>query len=205
MAEQATTTEDATTTTTTEGAPASEAATTTAPEGSSTDKTVTFSQEKLDRIIASRVAEERSKFSDYDDLKAARDELATLKQANESESERVQRERDEAKAEADRNAQTVAEKDAENLRLRVALETKLPAELIDRLRGDTEDAIREDAAKLLELVKPGSAPSFDGGARKPTDDGKTWTRDEVRALVRSDPEKFNALVESGDIPTDALA
>ena len=52
---------------------------------------------------------------------------------------------------------------AENLRLRVAIEKKLPAELIDRLRGGTQEEMAADADKLLELVAP--TPSLDGGVR----------------------------------------
>lgn len=42
----------------------------------------------------------------------------------------------------------------ELLRLRVAVETKLPANLAERLQGTTEDELRADAAELLKLVAP---------------------------------------------------
>jgi hypothetical protein len=62
---------------------------------------------------------------------------------------------------------------AENLRLRVALEKKLPAELIDRLKGNTLEEITADADELLKLVKPTDANDFDGGARQPAPEPKT--------------------------------
>jgi hypothetical protein len=52
----------------------------------------------------------------------------------------------------------LAELEPENLRLRVALETGLPAELIDRLKGDDEDELKADAESLLKLVVPDGDP-----------------------------------------------
>lgn len=63
---------------------------------------------------------------------------------------------------------------AENLRLRVALDKKLPSELIDRLQGSTQEEIEADADKLLELVKTDTPPpTMDGGTREPAPDPKT--------------------------------
>jgi hypothetical protein len=64
---------------------------------------------------------------------------------------------------------------AENIRLRVAIDKKIPADLIDRLRGDTQEELDADAEKLLSLVnKSGDEnPDFDGGAREPAPDPKT--------------------------------
>lgn len=64
------------------------------------------------------------------------------------------------------NAKSLA---AENLRLRVALDKKLPPELIDRLKGDSQEEIEADAAELLKLVKPSEATDFGGGARDSTE------------------------------------
>lgn len=62
--------------------------------------------------------------------------------------------------------------EAQNLRLRVALEKKLPAELIDRLKGDSKEEIETDAEQLLKLVKPAETTDFDGGARTPAPEQK---------------------------------
>lgn len=58
----------------------------------------------------------------------------------------------------------------ENLRLRVGMQKQLPAELVDRLRGDDLDEMLEDADRLIALVKP-TAPQRpqgrgDGGTGK---------------------------------------
>lgn len=48
--------------------------------------------------------------------------------------------------------------EAENLRLRVGAKHGLPAALIDRLQGVTEEEILADAEKLLDLVSPAKRP-----------------------------------------------
>ena len=57
---------------------------------------------------------------------------------------------------------------SENLRLRVGMKVGLPERFIDRLRGDTEDEIYEDAMSLIELVSP-SKPDTKPTERKPTE------------------------------------
>jgi regulator of replication initiation timing len=63
---------------------------------------------------------------------------------------------------------------SENAKLRVALQKNLPADLIDRLRGNTQEELQADADKLLSLVKTPDdtekEPDFDGGAREPAPD-----------------------------------
>jgi hypothetical protein len=53
-------------------------------------------------------------------------------------------------------------------RYRVAVAKKLPAELVDRLRGTTEEELAADADSLLQLVgTTATRTDFDGGARTP--------------------------------------
>jgi hypothetical protein len=127
-----------------------------APTPAPADSGKTFTQEDLDRIVGERVQRERSKYGDYDALKQKATRLDELEAASKSDVERVTGERDQFKTQAEQTA-------AEALRLRVALEKKLPAELIDRLQGSTKEDLEKDADQLLSLVKPGT--SFDGGPR----------------------------------------
>ena len=50
----------------------------------------TFTQEELEDILGERLAREREKFKDYDELKKASDELSKLKQAQMTELEKAQ-------------------------------------------------------------------------------------------------------------------
>lgn len=93
-------------------------------------------------------------------------EVEELKARDMSEAEKLQKERDTLKSEVDPLK-------GENLRLRVALQKNLPADLVDRLRGSNEEELNADADKLLELFQGQQptpteepvVPSFDGGAR----------------------------------------
>lgn len=47
----------------------------------------------------------------------------------------------------------------EALRVRIGAEMKLPGALIERLKGETEDELRADAAALASLVTPAAVPA----------------------------------------------
>lgn len=74
-------------------------------------------------------------------------------------------------------ARDAAEARAEAMRYRVAVAKGVPAELAERLRGQTAEELEADADKLLSLLGSslanGKPPSFDSGARttagQPTD------------------------------------
>lgn len=126
-------------------------------------KTDTFTQADVDRIVSDRVARERKRFEgvDLDDLRTKAQKLADLEASQQSEAEKLIAERDNFKTAAETAA-------AENLRYRIALEKQIPAELMDRLRGNTKEEMEADADKLLELVRP--TPGLDGGAREPVNE-----------------------------------
>ncbi|MEY4081471.1 MAG: hypothetical protein RL430_1901 [Actinomycetota bacterium] len=89
--------------------------------------------------------------------------------------DRLRRERNDAreKAKGAANSPELSSLKAENMRLKVALSTGLDADLADRLRGDTEDELLEDAQKLLDRFYPENKkpeprqpkPAPRGGAR----------------------------------------
>ncbi len=74
-------------------------------------------------------------------------------------------------------------KDGELLRLRVAQKKGLPADLIDRLKGETEQELEADADKLLAFIdtskSPGNPPRRPGGDPKLLNT-KDMTPDEIR-------------------------
>ena len=119
----------------------------------------TFTQADLDKIVGERIARERAKYGDVDldDLKSKAQKLTEIEQAQQTESEK-------AAARIAALESKLSPTQQENMRLRVAMEKKLPADLIDRLQGATKEALEEDADKLLELFSP--TPPLDGGARR---------------------------------------
>lgn len=77
------------------------------------EQTSTFtpitSQDDLNRILGERLARERAKFDDYDDLKAKASRLDEIEDANKSEIEKAREEAEAAKAEAAKTPALVAE------------------------------------------------------------------------------------------------
>lgn len=99
-------------------------------------------QEELDAVIGERLKRERKtisdQFSDYAALKKKADkydsDIAALKQ-------------------------TIAERDSKikgyetsSVKMRIAREEGIPFELMDRLTGETEDDIRNDAKAFSQLI-----------------------------------------------------
>ena len=74
------------------------------------------------------------------------------------------------------------EKEKELLRLQVASKKDLPGDLVEFLKGETEQELEASADKLLTYAKtgsPGVPPRKPGGANTPLDI-KTMTPDEIR-------------------------
>ena len=117
------------TTTDTTEAPATEATDTQAQTADRHAFTPITTQEDLDKVIGARLAREREKYADYDDLKAAASKLA--------------------EAEA-RLSQIDAQAALDKIRNDVAQEVGVPADL---LRGSTKDELTAHASALAEALK----------------------------------------------------
>lgn len=114
-------------------------------------------QADLDRIISERVARTKAQFKDYTQLKAAADELAQIKAANQTEAERLSTEltRWQTEAETWRKAAV-----GNQIQALAAVDFEYPDDAITAL-GDTskyldaggqidQEAIKADLAALLE-------------------------------------------------------
>jgi hypothetical protein len=115
-------------------------------------------------------------------IQAERDNAKAAKKAAEDASKeaenlraKVQEFEDRDKSEQEKAEQRAADAEAKAekaekklLRLTVASEKKLPAELADRLQGETQAELEADADKLLKWAKAEDSVSVDGGARKST-------------------------------------
>lgn len=111
-------------------------------------------QEELDRIISERLARQKEKYADYDQVKERVSELEkendVLKSAAESSKTSIS---GFEKQISDLQGQLKGYESKE-IRLRVAVANGLPIELADRLTGDDEDAIKADAERLASFMKP---------------------------------------------------
>lgn len=117
-----------------------------------TEFKVIETQEQLDAIIKSRLEREKAKYSDYDTLaekiKNLEAENSSLKQTitdkEASESTSLTR-----ISELEKDVNTWKNK---SLKQQIAMKNGLPFDLADRLQGDSEESLNEDAERLASLV-----------------------------------------------------
>lgn len=99
----------------------------------------TFTQSELDRMVEQRIARERAKFADYDQIKADAAELAKIRDAEKTELQKAMERADAAEKRA-----SAAEFAA--LRSKVAASKGVPA---TSLTGSTEDELSASADELI--------------------------------------------------------
>ena len=118
------------------------------------DFTAITTQEELDTIVKARLAREKEKYADYDQLKTRVSDLekenGVLKSAAEASKNSAA---DYDKQISDLNKQ-VASYETASLRTRIALQNGLPIDLADRLQGNDEESLKADAERLASFVKP---------------------------------------------------
>lgn len=126
------------------------------------------SQEQLDEMFNKRWSREQAKiheqYKGFDDLKSKAVEFDKLQAANQTESQRLQAERDAALQQAAETEARAAAAEAAALRQRIAVEEGLPPKFASRLTGETEDELRADAKDTFgEFIN--TTESFDHGPR----------------------------------------
>lgn len=117
-----------------------------------TEFKVIETQEQLDAIIKSRLDREKAKYSDYDTLaekiKNLETENTNLKQAI---TDKETSESTTASKIADLEKDVIVWKN-KSLKQQIAMKNGLPFDLADRLQGDNEESLNEDAERLASLV-----------------------------------------------------
>ena len=127
----------------------------------------TFTQEELNAIVGKRLAEEKSKFADYEDLKAKASKFDEMEEANKSE---LQKATERANA---LESELKAMKSAEEIRLmreKVANETGIPLNL---LNGSTEEECKAQAEAIKAYATPNGYPKVKDGGEIPKPNGST--------------------------------
>ena len=135
------------------------------------------SQEEFNRILAQRLERERSKFADYDDLKAKASKYDKVVESQKTAEQRLQ----EQLQQAERRAQE-AERTA--LRVRIATEFGVPQEAV---HGDDEASMRTTAQKLVEWRDSNKRPvptpkSLKSGSAGERDEGGSRAAAALRAM-----------------------
>lgn len=132
------------------------------PSGADTGKT--FTQTDIDRVVEQRLARERQKFADYDELKSAADELAKIREGEKTEMQRFQEE-----LAAEREARAAAESTAATMkRTQYGMDKGLPRDLAELLTAADDEGLDAQIEKLLpHIAKPDAKPvvTTSGGLR----------------------------------------
>ena len=119
----------------------------------------TFTQAEMNAIISDRLTRERSKYADYDDLKAKAAQFDAAQEAGKTELQKANEKAAKLQQQLDalNSANTLRE-----VRAKVSAATGVPADL---LSGDTEEACTAQAQAALKFAKPvNSYPDVrDGG------------------------------------------
>ena len=126
------------------------------------------SQEELDRIIQKRLDRERSRYADYDDVKARAERAAELEGVAEDLRKRVE-------AFESREARSV-------LVRKVAVDNGVDPELLAEMRGDSEEELTAQAKRLAERLKP-VAPVIPGQAKSPENAPRDESHEFMKRLL----------------------
>lgn len=118
-----------------------------APEG---DKT--FTQAEVDAIIGDRLAREKAKYSDYEDLKTKAEEYDRQQEASKSELQKAQEKS--AKLQAKIDSMEKQEK-VRQIRSKAAKDSGVPEEL---LTGEDEETCKAQAEAILKFAKGSKYP-----------------------------------------------
>lgn len=144
-------------------------------------------------------AVKRALQAERDAAKAAKKEADELRARVQEFEDRDKSDLDKAASRAERAEAAASEATAKLLRLEVALDKKVPSDLVEFLTGSTKEELEAKADTLLKHVKTdddgGATPpagSFDGGARPPQ---PTKSVDEqiVEATAKGEWDRVDAL------------
>ena len=124
-------------------------------------QTRTFTQEEVNAIVGKRLAEEKSKFADYDVLKAKAEKFDEAEEANKSELQKATERANNLESEL--NALKKAD-EVRVMRENVAKETGIPSNL---LTGATEEECKAQAEAIKAYAQPSGYPRVKDGGEMP--------------------------------------
>lgn len=132
------------------------------------DATRTFTQDDVDKVVKERLARERGKFADYDQLKEKAAEYDKLAEAQKTEAQKAAERAEQAEQRA-----TTAE--MAQLKLDVAFDkapeglgVKQVRAMAKRLTGSTREELEADAEELFGEL-PTAQSNGGGGSRRPVE------------------------------------
>lgn len=110
----------------------------------------TFTQSELNAIIGDRLAQERKKYADYDELKGKAAKFDEAEEASKTELQKAK----ELNADLQKKLDAFQKAETERkLKEKISQETGVPVSV---LRGETEEDLRSQAEEILKIYKPGN-------------------------------------------------
>jgi hypothetical protein len=130
----------------------------------------TFTQEELNKVVEDRLARERAKYLDYEDLKAKAQKYDEAEEASKTE---LQKATEKAQALEVELEGLKKANELRQIREEVARATNVPANL---LTADTKEACEAQAKEILAFAKPQSYPKVKDGGEVSTTGGKSTSK-----------------------------
>ena len=110
----------------------------------------TFTQSELNAILGDRLAQERKKYADYDELKGKAAKFDEAEEASKTELQKAK----ELNADLQKKLDAFQKAETERkLKEKISQETGVPVSV---LRGETEEDLRSQAEEILKIYKPGN-------------------------------------------------
>lgn len=120
-------------------------------------QTRTFTQDEVNAIVGKRLAEEKGKYSDYEEIKAKAAKFDEAEEANKSELQKAVERANNLEAEL---AGIKKSEEIRQTREKIATETGIPAHL---LTGETEEACKAQAEAIKAFATPNYPKVKDSG------------------------------------------
>ena len=139
----------------------------------------TFTQEEVNAIVGKRLAEEKGKYSDYEEIKAKAAKFDEAEEANKSELQKATERANNLEAEL--NGMKKAE-EIRQMKEKIANETGIPANLIN---GTTEEECKAQAEAIKAFATPSGYPKLKDGGEipKPTGTAKEQFADFMSQIL----------------------
>ncbi|MTE24834.1 DUF4355 domain-containing protein [Microbacterium sp. ZXX196] len=165
------------------------------------------SQEDFDKAIQSRIARERAKYADYDELKSAKTELDQIRESQKTESEKAAERLAAAEKRAADLEAAQAAKDLELVRLSIIAKHGIPEEDQILVHGSTEEELAASAERVAALASthsqgPRPVPSVGKSPAKSTEN--VPIREQIAAAEAAGDAKLVSQLKAvmlGDLPT----
>lgn len=109
-------------------------------------------QEQLDSVIKARLERERAKYADYETLVGKIQNLETENLNLKNTIDEQNRSDDNYQNKIVELEKKVSSWEIKSLKQQIAIKNGLPFDLADRLQGDNEESLNEDAERLASLV-----------------------------------------------------